>query len=153
MCLPDPAAFPGHTARTAGHIAGYPVSVPQFPAVVPSPRLSSVDRLPAAPNPQQAAHYRLLRRSLSALQQYQRRLSGVVAAYSTPNVSFSRKGAHAPQNSRVSAALRSNPPLSLRIGQALDFFHPAGKRASIRLSPKALSIYFSFAEYLAVQGM
>jgi hypothetical protein len=36
-----------------------------------------------------------------------------------------RKGAAAPQNSRVSASLRSLPPLPLRKGQALDFFHPA----------------------------
>src|SRR5918992_1251594 len=43
-------------------------------------------------------------------------------------VSGARKGAHAPQKSRVSASLRSIPPLPLRNGQALDFFHPALKK-------------------------
>jgi hypothetical protein len=32
----------------------------------------------------------------------------------------------------------------LRSGQALDFFHPADKRAIIGLSPKALSFIFLF---------
>jgi hypothetical protein len=55
-----------------------------------------------------------------------------------------RKGVAAPLNSRVSASLRSNPPLSLRIGHALDFFHLAGNRAIMGLSPKAALSIFLF---------
>ena len=43
----------------------------------------------------------------------------------TPTFFSCKKGAAAPQESRVSASLRSIPPLSLRNGHALDFFHPA----------------------------
>jgi hypothetical protein len=65
---------------------------------------------------------------------------------------YLRKGAAAPLLSRVSASLRSIPPLSLRNGQALDCIHPAGKKARIGLSPKALSFYFPFPAYLAIRG-
>ena len=55
-----------------------------------------------------------------------------------------RKGAAAPLPSRVSASLRSIPPLSLRKGQALDCIHPAGSKAIIGLSEKALLLIFLF---------
>jgi hypothetical protein len=53
-----------------------------------------------------------------------------------------RKGAAAPQKSRVSASLRSTSPLSLRSGHALDCFHPAGKKhVSGFLRKSCLSIF------------
>src|SRR5918999_999890 len=75
-----------HTPRSVGHTAGYPVSAPPVLAVVPCPLPLSRDRFPTAPSLQQAADYKLLRRSLSALQQSQRRLSGVIAAYFLRNL-------------------------------------------------------------------
>jgi hypothetical protein len=58
-----------------------------------------------------------------------------------------RKGAAAPQKSRVSASLRSIPPLSLRNGQALDFFHPFLNKQLSGLSEKDLTFHFSFVGY------
>ena len=55
---------------------------------------------------------------------------------------YLRKGAAAPQKSRVSASLRSTSPLPLRKGHALDFFHPACLKAIIGLSGKALLLIF-----------
>ena len=65
-------------------------------------------------------------------------------AHTRLSVAGGRKGAAAPQQSRVCASLRSTSSLSLRSGQALDCFHPAGKRTIIGLSPKALLPIFSF---------
>jgi hypothetical protein len=50
------------------------------------PQLSSADKRLAAPTHQQAIDYTLLHRSLSAIQQYQHRLSLVVAAYLLQNL-------------------------------------------------------------------
>jgi hypothetical protein len=141
------AASPRHTPRSAAHTAVCPRSVcaagHHWVALLPFPQLSSAGRFPTAPTPQQAADYTQLRRSLSALPQRLRTLPVVVAAYCHSKALFfsvyevfsktarhghkQRKGAAAPQKSRVSASLRSIPPLSLRNGQALDFFHPAYK--------------------------
>jgi hypothetical protein len=68
------ASSQAHTQRTAAHTAGCPVfaALRQLPGSS-FPQLSSADRPPTAPSPQQAVDYRLLRQSLSALPQHQRR--------------------------------------------------------------------------------
>jgi hypothetical protein len=52
-------------------------------------------------------------------------------------------GAAAPQQSRVSASLRSTSPLRSEVDKPLTAFTPLINKALIGLSPKALSIYFS----------
>src|SRR5918999_1993580 len=51
--------------------------------------------------------------------------------------------------------LRSDPILRYRCGRdkPLTSFTPLFNRAIIGLSPKALSYYFLFAEYLVIRGM
>jgi hypothetical protein len=39
------------------------------------------------------------------------------------------------------------------VDKPLTPFTPLGNRANIGLSPKALSFYFSFADYLAIRGI
>jgi hypothetical protein len=153
---PTPASGQRHSQLTAAHTAGYLgavcAAVHHWVALLSSPQPLSVDRPPTVPIHQQATDYTFLLRSLSELPQCRHTLSAVVAAsLSSTLLSQSvvyqqgRKGAAAPQKSRVCASLRSLPPLSLRNGQALDFFHPACNKALIGLSPKALSFYFLFS--------
>jgi hypothetical protein len=71
-------------------------------------------------------------------------LDGERRVFDMTGILNSRTGAAAPLPSRVSASLRSIPPLSLRSGQALDCIHPAGNKARIGLSPKALLLIFLF---------
>src|SRR5918999_1037464 len=110
--------------------------------LVSFPQPLSADRLPKEPSPQQAADCTQLPGFPSAPHQCQRTLSRVVAAYSPPKVSFLRKGAAAPQKSRVSASLRSTSPLSLRSGHALDCFHPAYKSTYRAFSESPLFLFF-----------
>jgi hypothetical protein len=125
---PIPVSDQQHTLLTVAHTVVClgvvsASALHQIPSV-PSPQQLSSDKPPTAPTPQQAADYTQLLLSVSAPHQSQHNLFLVIAAYPPPKLLFSRKGAHAPLPSRVSASLRSIPLLSLRNGQALDCIHP-----------------------------
>jgi hypothetical protein len=79
--------------------------------------------------------------SLSALLQYQHRLSVVVAAYChSTSLVVLRKGKGLPPLRSQGSPLRSDPFGTI----TLDFFHPASIQAIIGLSPKALLLIFLF---------
>jgi hypothetical protein len=120
-----------HTPLGAAHTAVYlgAFSVPRFHQLllVSFLQLSSGDTLPTAPSPQQAVDYTQPLLSLSALQQCQRRLSVVIAAYLSPKPFFKERGCRPSEVKGLlrQSLIRSIPPLSLRNGHALDFFHSA----------------------------